>query len=263
MNNRPPRVSSKHINPNLREEPLSVALAYCALPLAQVCLRLGLSPSAITVLSMLSALLSAIALAFTDWGVGFAALWFFSILLDFADGTVARTTATTSASGSFLDKFTDEIKLLLLPAACIWRHQSRTMVFLAVSAISLSNLVLYANCLCAERYRLLCSQQAGLSDPRQSLIFKTPPWRIKLKSFLERVHIAKYSLHLILRGTLNSFTAFSGNIFLYFLPFGFGEPAAGLALGTYGLVCLHSVIRSVQKCARINSELDKNHFKWK
>lgn len=69
---------------------LLLAMYRFAYPFSVLLIGLRLSPNFITTLSLLCALLAALALALAEGTVIFAAFWGLTVLLDFCDGTVAR-----------------------------------------------------------------------------------------------------------------------------------------------------------------------------
>lgn len=90
------------------DSPLRTLLYVLAFPIVLVSLRLGLSANSLTYSSLVIGLAAAGFLAFGQ-GVAFAILFFLSLLLDFADGSVARMTETVTTSQFDLDGFSGRL----------------------------------------------------------------------------------------------------------------------------------------------------------
>lgn len=90
--------------------------------LTHLFLRLGLSPNAITVLSLVIGLLAAAAIAVGSYAAGIlgALLFQLSAIIDCCDGEVARLTHTESAFGEQLDLVADNIVHIAVFAAVAW-----------------------------------------------------------------------------------------------------------------------------------------------
>ncbi|MCP1662529.1 MAG: CDP-alcohol phosphatidyltransferase family protein [Methanocalculus sp. MSAO_Arc1] len=84
-------------------------------PLANLCVRLGLTPNQITILSLLFGIACAAAFAYREFLLG-SLLLFISAVLDLVDGSVARKTDRNSCFGAVLDwiidKYIDVLALL-------------------------------------------------------------------------------------------------------------------------------------------------------
>jgi archaetidylinositol phosphate synthase len=84
-------------------------------PLANLCVRLGLTPNQITVISLLFGIGCAVAFTYRFFLIG-ALLLFISAILDLTDGSVARKTDHNSNFGAVLDwivdKYVDTLAIL-------------------------------------------------------------------------------------------------------------------------------------------------------
>jgi phosphatidylglycerophosphate synthase len=107
-----------------------------AIPLTRVLARTGVSPDAISWLSLLVALPIGFAFCTGErWGliVG-AALWYISFLLDCVDGKLARMTERTSERGKLLDSFGDGARRassVLGIVAYLWKAEGWTEAWVA------------------------------------------------------------------------------------------------------------------------------------
>ncbi len=112
-------------------------------PVERSCLRLGISPDAITVFS--TALAGAAALLM---GLGWLSLggWVFLAAgsLDFIDGRVARATGRASRAGAFLDSTLDRVGELLVFGGLAVTFRDSPALLAALAAAGASLLVSYA-----------------------------------------------------------------------------------------------------------------------
>ena len=76
--------------------------------------RAGVSPDAITYVSLLFAFLASLSLTLTHFQLLFGILVFIAGLLDGVDGTVARLTESSSDSGGFTDSVIDKVAEMLI-----------------------------------------------------------------------------------------------------------------------------------------------------
>ncbi len=90
--------------------------------LTRLFLRLGLSPNAVTVLSLVIGLLAAAAIAVGSYAAGIlgSLLFQLSAIIDCCDGEVARLTHTESAFGEQLDLVADNIVHIAVFAGVAW-----------------------------------------------------------------------------------------------------------------------------------------------
>lgn len=103
--------------------PLLVLMYRLAFPFAVLLSALRLSPNQITTLSLLSAAVSAGALAFGMDGT-FLAFWGAAVLLDFCDGTVARMTGKVRTTAFRYDHSSDLIKIFLVILGAGYRYDA-------------------------------------------------------------------------------------------------------------------------------------------
>lgn len=132
---------------------------------------------------------------------GYCTLLFLSLILDIADGTVARATNTSSRLGAFLDHFFDKVKIFILFSFYIYYFDD-----IYISLISCLNLGLFFFiCILnleVENYRLI-------NTPSLDDSVETKPQGTTRFSFYRRIY--------------NSLFLMYGNFFLYFLPIGFSK----------------------------------------
>lgn len=97
-----------------------------AKPLTRMALRMGLSPNAITLISLVIGLAAAGMFAAGTWGwilAGALALQL-SLIVDCVDGEVARSTRRFTPLGAWLDASTDRVKEILVYAGLAYAAQS-------------------------------------------------------------------------------------------------------------------------------------------
>ena len=132
------------LNRATREVPLLHLLYLTCIPLSKACVRLRLSPTMISHGSNALAMLAVAALAWSDKPWLFPLLWIAALYLDIADGIVARVTNTATASGSFYDHMSDQVKVILVFLAAGLRYESTNvwiLSFLVSAGFLFMNLV--------------------------------------------------------------------------------------------------------------------------
>ena len=101
----------RNVLPDTGGNPVTWILYRLAYPFALAASRTGISANAVSLLSLLLAFGAVVALVIVDSTLGFSFLWASSVLLDFADGTVARMAGRANRSAFRLDHTLDLVKL--------------------------------------------------------------------------------------------------------------------------------------------------------
>jgi CDP-diacylglycerol---glycerol-3-phosphate 3-phosphatidyltransferase len=112
-------------------------------PVERLCLRLGISPDAITIASTLVTASAAVLLGLGWLSVGGGA-YLFGASLAFIDGRVARATGRTSRAGAFLDSTLDRVAELMVFGGMAVTFRASPALFAALGAAGASLLVSYA-----------------------------------------------------------------------------------------------------------------------
>jgi phosphatidylglycerophosphate synthase len=112
-------------------------------PVERFCLRLGISPDAITVASTLVAGAAAVLIGFGWLSLG-GWVYLFGASFDFIDGRVARATGRTTRAGAFLDSTLDRVGELLVFGGLAVAFRGSPVLFAALGAAGASLLVSYA-----------------------------------------------------------------------------------------------------------------------
>jgi CDP-diacylglycerol--glycerol-3-phosphate 3-phosphatidyltransferase len=112
-------------------------------PVERLCLRVGISPDAITVASTTVAAAAAVLVGFGRLSLGG---WVFLVgaSLDFIDGRVARATGRVSRAGAFLDSTLDRVGELLMFGGLAVTFRGSSVLYAALAAAGASLLVSYA-----------------------------------------------------------------------------------------------------------------------
>lgn len=208
---------------------LLLAMYRFAYPFSVLLIGLRLSPNFITTLSLLSALLAALALALAEGTVVFAVFWGLTVLLDFCDGTVARITGRVRRTAFRYDHFSDLIKIFLVILGGGFRYDN-TAVWCVCLAASF----------CFMFYIVINHDLGGI---RQRLI-DTAEGRAP-----SRVAVSQRRSATILQALVAALLTINGHTMLVFFLLGFGEVEAMLGL-TYFLAlsalraarCIHIMI---------------------
>ena len=93
--------------------PLTVFLRLLAKPVVLICLRNCISPNVVTLVSLILGITSAL-LYLIGAKLAFIILWSLSVILDLADGVIARKSGRQSYFGYLFDMISDRIKLAVL-----------------------------------------------------------------------------------------------------------------------------------------------------
>lgn len=112
-------------------------------PVERLCLRLHVSPDAITVASTLVAGAAAVLMGFGRLSLG-GWVFLFGASLDFIDGRVARATGRASRAGAFLDSTLDRVGELLVFGGLAICFRGSAALLAALAAAGASLVVSYA-----------------------------------------------------------------------------------------------------------------------
>jgi len=112
-------------------------------PVERLCLRLGISPDAITIASTLVAGVAAVLIGFGWLSLG-GWVYLFGASLDFIDGRVARATGRTSRAGAFLDSTLDRVGELFVFGGLAVAFRGSPVLFAGLGAAGASLLVSYS-----------------------------------------------------------------------------------------------------------------------
>ena len=250
----------RNLNRATLQVPLLRALYLLCIPLSKALVQLGWSPTSITHVSNLLAVGAVAALIWAENPWLFPALWLAALFFDMADGTVARTTGRASASGSFYDHMSDQIKVIALFLGAGLRYETTTIWILCYAVgtgflfMTVVNQILALRSLrLSVRSRVHEQEDAGTGPP------PTGGARGALRSFLRR--------HPRLRSTLlgihASIFAMYGNSMLLVLPLGLGETWAIATLAFFAIVTLRSLLRILIAVAKVNRQLALTGIPWK
>ncbi len=101
-----------------------------AIPFTKILVFLRFSPNLVTTISSLLALLAGFALQFESFKFFFTVLFLISIILDFSDGLIARSTNNVSISSLDYDHISDLFKIVFINLAiCFHLNSLLTWIF--------------------------------------------------------------------------------------------------------------------------------------
>lgn len=112
-------------------------------PYERALVRLGVSPSSITLASLAVAGGAAVALGSGRFALG-GWLYLLAGILDILDGRVARATSHATRGGAFFDSVIDRYSELLVFAGLAWYYRATFVLFLVFAAAMGSMMVSYA-----------------------------------------------------------------------------------------------------------------------
>jgi len=249
------------LNRATREVPLLHLLYLTCIPLSKACVRLRLSPTMISHGSNALAMLAVAALAWSDKPWLFPLLWIAALYLDIADGIVARVTNTATASGSFYDHMSDQVKVILVFLAAGLRYESTNvwiLSFLVSAGFLFMNLV----------NQILALRTLRLSLGTANQVPDQPTGQVEepAKGFRARVRSALCQhpgMRNVLVGAYASVFAMYGNSMLFVLPLGLGEVWAIATLIAFGIITLRSLAIILASTSHVNRQLGIHAIPWK
>jgi|GEM_PF-3574819 len=104
------------MRPGEINNPLVIGLRMLAIPIVILSVRTRLHPNFITAISLILGCLAAL-FYYIGADHAFIVAWFISVILDYADGTIARKLSKESHFGYLFDMLGDRLKLVLLVIA--------------------------------------------------------------------------------------------------------------------------------------------------
>jgi hypothetical protein len=253
----------KGLNQATREVPLLKFLYLTSIPLAKLLAYLGLRPNTITSISNVVALVGIGTVLWAENPWYFPLLWILALLFDMADGIVARVTGQSSASGSFYDHMSDQVKVILLFLAVGLRYDNLLVWVLVYSTNALFLFMGVVNQVCAVR-TLKLAQTTSTSTPGfipepGSAAGRGSGIRAMVKHFLAgHPRLKKWAL-----GSFASIFVMYGNSMILVLPLSFGETWAIGTMLFFSLVTLRSLLVILRTAAGINRGLQSANASWK
>ncbi len=112
-------------------------------PIERFCLRLRISPDAITIASTFVVAASAVLIAYGHFSLG-GWVFLFGSSFDFIDGRVARATGRVSRAGAFLDSTLDRVGELFFFSGLAVAYRDSWVLVVALVAAGASTVVSYA-----------------------------------------------------------------------------------------------------------------------
>lgn len=100
-------------NKDALHNPFQVVLYTIAYPIALVFRKIGLSPNCVTLISFIFATIAFLSLVNKNIEI-FILTWFFSYLLDYTDGTLARLANKIGTKALRYDHISDQIKIIII-----------------------------------------------------------------------------------------------------------------------------------------------------
>jgi hypothetical protein len=245
----------QYFNRATRDVPLLYALYFLCIPLVKLLRALGASPTQVTHLSNVFAFAAICSLIWAGNPWWFPVLWIAALCLDVADGMLARANASSSASGSFYDHVSDQIKMVGLFLAVGLRYDDLVIWVLAYvlnGAFLLSAVINQVNA--HRRFRLSTGvspdQQPAPQDDQGSSAARG--WLTSLPR-----------LKKLARGAYLSVFAVYGNSMLLLVPLSFGRTAAILTMSFFSIVMTRSLWLLLVRARRVNQQLARNAVAWK
>jgi len=245
-----------NLNRATRDVPLLWLIYVTCIPLAKVCVQLKLSATTISHLSNLLAAFAVAALIWVENPWAFPLLWLAALFFDIADGIVARVTRTATASGSFYDHMSDQVKVIALFLGTGVRYATDEIWILSFATCTAFLFMNLVNQIYALRSLKLAH---GIPVARELSAGESSPPTGALRSFLRR----HPRLRSIARGAYASVFSMYGNSMLLLLPIGLGDQWALVTLAVFGIVTLHSLAMILVAVGRVNQELSRNAIPWK
>jgi len=251
-----------NFNVATRQVPLVWLMYMLCIPLSKMLVWLNCAPTTVTHISNLLAVASVICLGSGADPWLFVFLWVASLFFDIADGTVARVTGKSSASGSFYDHMSDQVKVIALFLAAALRYDIPTIWILSYLVNAGFLFMTVVNQVSAMRSLRLSQHGTPGGAPATSGgdVGQTRAVGVgALRSMLRR----HPGLKRVLLGIYVSIFAIYGNSFLLVIPLAFGETWAVGTMIFFGIVVLRSLFVLLAQSARVNRELTSRRISWK
>jgi phosphatidylglycerophosphate synthase len=118
-------------------------LLWVIAPVERLLVRLGVSPNALTLSSLLLSAAASLALASGRFGLG-GWLYLFTGIFDIFDGRVARATQRVTKAGAFYDSVVDRWAEALIFCGLAWYYRDTWVLLLVLAALIGSFMVSYA-----------------------------------------------------------------------------------------------------------------------
>lgn len=256
----------KGFNPATNDVPLLKVLYLMTIPLAKLLARLNIKPNTITSISNVVALMGIGALIWGENPWVFPALWLAALLFDMADGIVARVTGQSSASGSFYDHMSDQIKVILLFLAVALRYDSLLIWVLVYITNALFLFMGIVNYVCMARtLKLGCSSvSSNLGNAATPAVtahkeISSGGVRGVLKRFfMHHPRLKKWAL-----GAFASVFVMYGNSMVLLLPLSFGKEWAIATLLLFSLITFRSLVSIMRMVVEVNRGFGRAGTSWK
>lgn len=229
---------------------LLYAMYRFAYPFAFVLNRLGVTPDAITTLSVLTAILAFASLVLDAPYSWFVLLWALTILLDFCDGTVARMSGRIATRMFRFDHMSDMVKLGLVVLGTALRFDETAVwvlgfvfVFLYLYSEIMNHDLKHVSARADAAPAASAAPQAGAGAQPRGLRQRIPAVRM----VAERLPSAYALVH----GLYIAVTTFNGHTLLVFLLLPFGGAVTYAALSYLILLSLRDSIVGVRTLWRM------------
>ncbi len=253
------------LNQATRAVPLLRWLYLLAVPLAKLLHGLKLTPNSITHLSNLAAIAAVACLAWAANPWWFPLLWTAALLLDMADGIVARTHGLGSAMGSFYDHMSDQVKVILVFLAVGLRHDTQQMWILTYSTCTLFLFTNIVNQVQGMRALRLANAESNAAEETSAASTKlaSAAASSSFRNWLRRVLAVRPRLKGFLLGVYASIFVMYGNAMMLLLPLSFSKAWAAGTLLFFCMVTLRSLLAIIKSVAGINGRLSAMNASWK
>jgi phosphatidylglycerophosphate synthase len=253
----------EYFNRATKDVPLLYVLYFMCIPLAKALRFIGATPTQVTHLSNVFALAAVGSLVWISDPWWFPALWVAALCFDVADGMVARANASSSASGSFYDHVSDQVKIVGLFLAVGLRYDDSAiwvLTYLLNAAFLLSAVI--NQVIAHRRFRLSVKLSDEIVPPEKdngASYVKLESVADRLRALLRRWPRTKR----LVRGVYLSIFSVYGNSMLLLVPLSFGKNAALLTMLFFSLVMARSLWILFRAVYQVNQQLSRNAVPWK
>lgn len=249
-------------NPATRSVPLLYFLYLSTVPLAKLLIACRIKPNSITTLSNLTAIAGLVFLVQGSSAWLFPMAWMLALLLDIADGIVARVTGQSSAQGSFYDHMSDQVKVIALFLCVALRYDEYLVWIVAFAVNAIFMFYGVVNQLCYARTLLLNRAAAAAQQPMTSLQdgeIRLKTERSSVKLFFDRYPITKK----FVLGVYSSLFVMYGNCMIILLPVSTAREWAVASMLLFGLVTLRSLVEVLRNTIKLNKQIAQAKASWR
>ena len=231
-----------------KEIPIIKLLYYLSNPLTWICLKLNLSPNAVTSISNILTLFSGIILITSDSIFLFPSIFIIAVLLDLSDGVIARIHSLSTPNGAYYDFVSDRVKIIFI-IFCIGIKYSSPVTWVIV--FWSNSIILFIEFLASE---LRIKEKLTQGTNNYNLETVVPNSLLNKTIYILKSHIKKRTfIKKILRFIITALISLDINTMLFFLFVDTNELVAQTILLYLIMITIFPLLKIVKQTRIINA----------